>query len=568
MDPSIWRTLAIEPTADLAEIRRAYAAKLKLANPEDNAEAFKKLRAAYETAVKWARRGTPHAAPTMPAPSAPAPPPAVRAAPREAQESAAPDLPIDPEIDELHKAFDALRAALAPSGGSSDGRAAAALDTFLKSPALANVSLTREAEWRLANLLAATIPRSDPLLLAAAKRFGWLNEALRAPPTVHAVLGRLNDLAFLETVQAKGSAYASAFRGLQRRKIPIWSWLRAHVHMTGKVGEHQLLQMIRLQHPGLISMLNPDTIAWWDRLASRPQISFALLVVAFAGGGFVLSVGWSADVLAPGLWTFGLCFGAALWKLYLLDWPRHWLRTKWPVICPARLASGWLPLAVLCLVTAVVAPGTATLVVIALCALAIQWALIVRTTRLSGNPRNDWIVDFVIPQGVLAFWWVGITEQLPAGTLEPMLIPSFSLMVASGLGALTLRAVWMRQITLSQRRAIATMLALLLITAAALLWWLTPDAKWHPACAALVLIVVVLHRPLTCALTEDQQKARGIWALVGVIVLILASVLEPTASVLKARGLVFVGGGLVLLATSAFSAALMARTDLRAAKNA
>ena len=177
---------------------------------------------------------------------------------------------------------------------------------------------------------------------------GYLHTVLAV--SVGAVLARLNDLAFLETLQKKGSPHAAAFRGLQRRKIPVWSWLRAHVHRAGTVSEHQLLQMIRVQHPGLIPLLNPNAVAWWDRLASGPQLSFPLLLVGLAGGGGVLAIGWAnGRVLAPGIFTAAAGLGAALWKLYLLDWPRYWLRRKWPTVCPVWLASGWLPLPVLCL---------------------------------------------------------------------------------------------------------------------------------------------------------------------------------------------------------------------------
>ena len=53
---NIWRILGIDPTADKAAITAAYRAKLSGANPEDDPEAFKQLRAAYEQALTLARQ--------------------------------------------------------------------------------------------------------------------------------------------------------------------------------------------------------------------------------------------------------------------------------------------------------------------------------------------------------------------------------------------------------------------------------------------------------------------------------------------------------------------------------
>lgn len=53
---SIWQTLGIEPTHDIAAIKKAYAGKLKLHHPEDDPEGYQRLREAYDQAVKLAKQ--------------------------------------------------------------------------------------------------------------------------------------------------------------------------------------------------------------------------------------------------------------------------------------------------------------------------------------------------------------------------------------------------------------------------------------------------------------------------------------------------------------------------------
>lgn len=50
-----WQVLQIAQTEDVKQIRRAYAALVKQTRPEDDPEAFQRLRTAYEAAMSWAR---------------------------------------------------------------------------------------------------------------------------------------------------------------------------------------------------------------------------------------------------------------------------------------------------------------------------------------------------------------------------------------------------------------------------------------------------------------------------------------------------------------------------------
>ncbi len=51
----IFQILGIPETKDEEDIRRSYGEKLKETNPEDDPEGFKRLRQAYEEAIKLLR---------------------------------------------------------------------------------------------------------------------------------------------------------------------------------------------------------------------------------------------------------------------------------------------------------------------------------------------------------------------------------------------------------------------------------------------------------------------------------------------------------------------------------
>lgn len=50
-----WALLGLEPTTELGAIKKAYALRLKVTRPDDDAEAYQALRAAYERVQQWAK---------------------------------------------------------------------------------------------------------------------------------------------------------------------------------------------------------------------------------------------------------------------------------------------------------------------------------------------------------------------------------------------------------------------------------------------------------------------------------------------------------------------------------
>jgi hypothetical protein len=90
-----WALLGIEQTTDLVAIKKAYALKLKVTRPDDDAEAYQALRSVYERATQWAKwTREANSAPDALRPIDPPPTPPARSAQDEADPPPAP-LPDD-----------------------------------------------------------------------------------------------------------------------------------------------------------------------------------------------------------------------------------------------------------------------------------------------------------------------------------------------------------------------------------------------------------------------------------------------------------------------------------------
>jgi hypothetical protein len=562
---SHWDVLGIPPTSDSTAIRRAYAARLKITRPEDDRAGFERLRAAYEFAMRLAHGEVAIEAPEpqiRPAPSSPNPHSWGEALARGPTHH-------DPEIENLRIAFAELQQGLDLDDGASP-RAWTALSRILQSAALQNLSTEQRAQAQLAHLLASSIPKSDPLLQEASNRFGWgrARLELNVPPAIAAINRRLADLTLLDQLRSGKSPYAAAFRRLQQRKIRLLSWLTAHAHKTGVPGEYQLLQLLRHHHPALLQNLEPSAIAWWDKLASRPQLSAPLL---FLGAFFAVLlgvIGWARggmpEAMRSAAIAAGVFVGLALWKLLLLDWPRHLIRRKWAVP-PQALRIGWLPgCMVTLLLSAIIPPSHIPTSLLAGGAMCIaQWAWIVGSAH---NPpgRSDLmslpVIRTVIQNLLIGTWWLALLpSELPSAW--QLQVAVWSALAASSLGLPSMSAAWEAEFSSSQRSAWIGAVAVLALLAAAGLWWLTPSEPWRPLSAALVIATVVLHRHMAMMLGRPQQELRFGW----MVLCFVGFVFAAAASVpqLAPRGPVLTGFGSLFVTTVLLCAAMAAWNERR-----
>ncbi len=356
-----WQVLGVPRSSDRATIRRAYAARLKTTNPEDDAKGFMALREAYEQALRWveyqhfddwddenadadepAVAGASVAetveavadsdaafAPLPPAAPLPPPPPDPLAAARAA------------DAEELERRFAELEAGLRGPWFKDREALRAAFDAVMAAPALIEIDRRAHAEYRLAALIADTIPRSDAILQPAMAAFGWEGEG-NHPPAVWSLRARLDEWRLIASFGRGDHGLGAGWRALIDGKAP--GWRRRIAALRPGIGGQirQLFDLADYEVPGIAHSFHPKAADWWRAHLDAPRFGFAeaalLLIGALAAGLFAL-VG-----ATPALRLWGaVAAGATGVALAILHWrfvtPLRWRRGQGLAATPGGF--GW-----------------------------------------------------------------------------------------------------------------------------------------------------------------------------------------------------------------------------------
>jgi hypothetical protein len=526
---NIWTILEIPHGSDRDAIRRAYAKKLRVTHPEDDPEGFKQLRAAYEAALRHLEYQSWHDIEDDEDGEDQGDDVIAAAEPLswnrpQAETQHAPGEPVlEPELDSMLAAreaeLEALRTAMAELEKGlrgpwrpDDSALGMRLEAILRSPALAEIRIRTDVEPWLADLLAATIPHSDAVLLQSIQAFGWLDGDRKRGfnPAIAAVLDRLDEWRLIESLNHPSHVHHAAWRSLTRPPGAWWRW-RIAAFKPGMIAGIEIFLGIRGQVArGLHYSYRKESVERWQRFLAKPRLTFGILALMpltllglFGFGTVVAGTDTASSAIVIGGMS-AIAFATPFAALFLLArWQQRWRErpdhARW-------LSDGWLAGYIALPFVAMAVPPP-LLVLVALPAIGIAvWAYIVAPPAEPGSLRPGGGVALSVCAACLIF---ATLPKLDAGEIFALgvfaaLLAYLRLSLWSATRALLGRVLWRHRewmILGVTAVGLAAALGALLLRAS---WY--PVAPIYPFALATAALLPIVGAPQAGA----QGRSRGI----------------------------------------------------------
>ena len=253
--PSPWQVLGIDPTTDTRAIRSAYVRALKAIDVEADPQAFIALREAFEAAQAGAGRAAFDANRSEP------PQPAAPVIEEAVQHGDRDDGAVSAAIALEHLLYGGGAERQRPS----PEQAVAMLkhwSAIVSDPRMQEVGHYADVEQWASELIARTVPFSDPLVVPATVQFGWTARAgtIALPPTAAFLTARSVPLSFAAEVQQPGHPHHSAWLELTRPPDADGKVRRSSI---SPILIDRLVGTVLRHYPELYGQFDPNRLALW-----------------------------------------------------------------------------------------------------------------------------------------------------------------------------------------------------------------------------------------------------------------------------------------------------------------
>jgi MFS family permease len=414
-----------------------------------------------------------------------------------------------------------------------------ALKRLLESPTLSRLDLLQRAEFGVASMFADRIPRTDHLLIQAARFFEWDKRAHESslPPAARHVLARISDFEFLDAINQRDDENSRAYRALTGPQDPTRRWLSAHFRKDP--AELRILRLLGAHHPVLFNQIPAETVDWWRRFAERPRPSVPLAFMGLMGAiiTFMIAVLTGANepdgarrAVVAGVTVLGGTAVAVLFKLFVFDWPMLLIQRRWNGPPPWRLAYAWLPASLIAVAGAQVfrdVPAVAWAFV-GLAALAFIWSAQVAGPAPPANWSKEVLnarpVRVVLLNVLFYFFATSIGDTEPFG--GPWTFATYFALLASGYGRDSMAQFFYRSLNVRQRLIAIGVFSLALVAFIASILLVGGNAAYLPWIVWGTLALTMFRR----ALPHSVLFHGSLYAMAGIIFVGIVAAMTTSAA--------------------------------------